>query len=226
MKITSKILRTLAWIVLIFVLFVSSWLLAALALPLFTVNSKPVPGNDVAIYIQTNGDHIDIIVPVKNCVKDWQTEIRYQNTNANDNSCKYLALGFGDKDFFINVNKWSRLTLCIAFRAISGQGIGALRTTFYSYITKSHGCREIRLSYAQYTQLVTFIDHSFAKDAKGHVVPIQNALYDTEASFYQASEKYSLFYTCNTWSNNALKACGQKACLWTAFDVGIFYHYR
>jgi len=35
-----------------------------------------------------------------------------------------------------------------------------------------------------------------------------------------------LFHTCNTWANNALKACGQKASLWTPFDTGIFYHYQ
>ncbi|PVD53231.1 hypothetical protein DC498_04965 [Terrimonas sp.] len=31
---------------------------------------------------------------------------------------------------------------------------------------------------------------------------------------------------CNIWANNALKACGQRASLWTALDGGIFYQYE
>ncbi|HXU27639.1 MAG TPA: DUF2459 domain-containing protein, partial [Bacteroidia bacterium] len=45
-------------------------------------------------------------------------------------------------------------------------------------------------------------------------------------SFYEAVGVYGLFYTCNTWANNGLKYCGQKACLWTPFEKGIFYQYR
>ena len=48
-------------------------------------------------------------------------------------------------------------------------------------------------------------------------------LYD---AFYDAKGKYSLFYTCNTWANCALKAANQKASLWTVYDKGIFCHYK
>jgi hypothetical protein len=34
-----------------------------------------------------------------------------------------------------------------------------------------------------------------------------------------------MFHTCNTWANNGLKSCGQKAALWTPFDSGIFGQY-
>ncbi|MFP3836064.1 DUF2459 domain-containing protein, partial [Chryseobacterium sp. SIMBA_028] len=45
-------------------------------------------------------------------------------------------------------------------------------------------------------------------------------------AFYDAKGTYSFFYTCNTWANNALKAAGQKAALWTPSDFGIFQHYK
>jgi hypothetical protein len=44
--------------------------------------------------------------------------------------------------------------------------------------------------------------------------------------FYNAKGRYSLFYTCNTWANQALKSANQKAALWTIFDFGIFQHYK
>ncbi|MCX6352889.1 MAG: DUF2459 domain-containing protein, partial [Bacteroidetes bacterium] len=39
-------------------------------------------------------------------------------------------------------------------------------------------------------------------------------------------ETSSLFYTCNTFTNQALKAGGLKACLWPPFDKGIFKKYE
>lgn len=50
-----------------------------------------------------------------------------------------------------------------------------------------------------------------------------NAVYGKTDAFYEAKGKYSLFKTCNTWTNNALKASEQRACVWTIFQSGIFY---
>ncbi len=78
----------------------------------------------------------------------------------------------------------------------------------------------------QYKGLVAYIDSSFRRDAKGNTLNIKtNANYNNQDAFYEAKRKYNLFYTCNTWANGALKACGQKAALWTVSDMGIFYHY-
>jgi hypothetical protein len=51
-------------------------------------------------------------------------------------------------------------------------------------------------------------------------------VYGDNDAFYEAIGSYNLFKTCNTWTNNALKSCGQKACFWTPFESGIFYQYK
>jgi uncharacterized protein (TIGR02117 family) len=227
LNIFRKIWRTIAWVALIFVTFASLWLLAALALPLFTINSKPVRGNDVAIYIQTNGDHTDIVVPVKNQIKDWATEISYQNTVSKDTTCNYIAIGWGDKGFYLNTPTWSQLKFSTAFKAAFWLSTSAVHATFCKNLQESIDCKKIMLSNAQYTSLVKYIDDTFKRTASNHPINIKTkANYDNEDAFYEAKGRYNLFYTCNTWANDALKACGQKACLWTAFDAGIFYHYR
>jgi uncharacterized protein (TIGR02117 family) len=227
LKTIKKILRAIAWIVLVFVTFVSSWLLAALALPLFTINRHPAPGNDVAIYIQTNGDHTDIIVPVKNQIKDWATELSYQNTISKDTTCNYVAIGWGDKGFYLNTPTWSQLKFSTAFRAAFWLSTSAVHATFCKAPHEDKDCKKLMLSNAQYTALVKYINDTFKRDAANNIINIKtNANYDKEDAFYEANGRYNLFCTCNTWANNALKAAGQKAALWTAFDVGIFYHYE
>jgi Protein of unknown function (DUF2459) len=71
------------------------------------------------------------------------------------------------------------------------------------------------------------VSSSFVIDKKGEYKKIiTTANYNSNDAFYDANGRYSLFYTCNTWANNALKSCGQKACWWTPFDSGIFNLYK
>ncbi|SDS85585.1 conserved hypothetical protein [Mucilaginibacter mallensis] len=223
----KKIARAIAWIILSFVLFISVYLLAVFVLSMIPVAKEPGTSNNVAIYILTNGDHTDVIVPVKNAVKDWSTEVRYQNTISRDTIAKYVALGWGDKGFYLNTPTWAQLKFSVAFRAAFALSTSAIHTTFCNVPQIGTDCKKIIISNNQYARLVAYVDSSFKRDAQGNIINIKtNANYDSHDAFYEAKGSYNLFYTCNTWANNALKACGQKACLWTPYDRGIFYHYR
>ncbi|HEX3383938.1 MAG TPA: TIGR02117 family protein [Mucilaginibacter sp.] len=223
----KKILRTVAWVILSTVLFISAWILAALAIPLITVNSHPVAGKDVTIFIQTNGDHTDVIVPIITSVKDWRNELSYQNTVSKGTAKKYVAVGWGDKGFYLNTPTWSQLKFSVAFKAAFALSTAAVHATFCDTPGVNNDCKPIMLKKEQYKKLVSYIDNTFKRNSVGHAINIETkANYDNEDAFYEAKRSYNLFYTCNTWANNALKSCGQKACLWTPTDMGIFYHYR
>ncbi len=83
------------------------------------------------------------------------------------------------------------------------------------------------ISRAQYARLIQYITNSFQKDAAGHFMHIvTTANYGTTDAFYEGVGRYSFARTCNTWANDGLKECGQKSCLWTIFDTGIFLKYE
>jgi uncharacterized protein (TIGR02117 family) len=85
----------------------------------------------------------------------------------------------------------------------------------------------IMISRNQYKKLAEFVENKFDKDENGNFVLIPtDAVYGNNDAFYDAKGKYSFLNTCNTWSNNALKAAEQKAALWTPSDYGIFLHYK
>lgn len=223
----KKIAKAIAWIILSFVLFVSVYLLGVFVLSIIPVAKEPGVSNDVAIYILTNGDHTDVIVPVKNAVKDWSNEIKYENTISRDTTAKYVALGWGDKGFYLNTPTWAQLKFSVAFKAAFALSTSAIHATFCNIPQTGVGCKQIMISNSQYARLVAYVDNSFKRDTQGRVINIKtSANYDSHDAFYEAKGSYNLFYTCNTWANNALKACGQKACLWTPYDRGIFYQYR
>lgn len=210
-----------------FIALILLYLLVEFVSARITVDKEADTKEELAIYILTNGVHTDIVVPAKTPQMDWTQEIPYRNTVANDSSLAYLAMGWGDKGFYLETPEWSDLKASVAFKAVFGLGTTAVHATYYKAMTEGERCRKIMISEAQYSRLIEYIRKTFRTDSSGHFERIvTNANYGRNDAFYEAFGSYSLFGTCNTWSNNALKACGQKACLWTAFDTGIFLKYK
>jgi len=207
------------------VCFVLVYVLATLVLSYIPVNTNPQKG-DIVVYVNSNSVHTDIIVPVKNEVKDWTGQILYNETKANDTLAKYVAFGWGDKGFYLNTPKWSDLKASTAFNAAFYMGISAMHTRFYKTVSQDDNCIKFTIKRQDYEKLVDYIEKSFEYDEKGEVIWIAHRSYGQYDAFYEGDGKYSLFYTCNTWTNNALKAANQKACLWTTYDKAILNKYK
>lgn len=207
--------------------FIGIYLLTALTLSSITVDAVPSDQSDVDIYILTNGVHTDIVVPARNKYTNWTNDIRYEHTNGKDSTTNWIAFGWGDKGFYLQTPTWADLKASVAFNAAFGFSTSAVHATHYKAVRESASCRKISISARQYAQLVTYINESFERDEEGKIQYIKTtANYGATDAFYEAKGSYSLFRTCNTWANNALKAAEQKACYWTAFDKPIFRKYE
>ena len=208
--------------------FLLLYVIAVLVLSRITVNGAEAANGqrDIAVYILTNGVHTDIVVPVKNEVRDWTKEVPFRQTRSKDSIMNYLAFGWGDKGFYLDTPEWSDLKAGTAFNAVFNLGSSAMHTTFYKKMTEGEDCKKIMLSKEDYRQLVAYIAGSFQRDANEKALWIQHRSYGKNDAFYEANGAYNLFYTCNTWANNALKAARLKASWWTVYDKGIFCHYN
>ncbi|ANE50514.1 TIGR02117 family protein [Flavisolibacter tropicus] len=228
--IAKRLLRFLKYIgiaVLSFVTFVLLYLLAAYVLSRISTEKEASSSNDVSIYILSNGVHTDLVMPLKTEIVDWSKEIQFAHTTGKDTVMQFVALGWGDKGFYLETPTWADLKFSTAFKAAFALSTSALHATFYKSMKEGKECVKIPISKDQYTRLVAYIQNSFDKDANGHYINIPTkAVYGANDAFYEAKGSYSLFQTCNTWANKGLKSCGQKAALWTPFDTGIFYHYN
>jgi uncharacterized protein (TIGR02117 family) len=214
-------------IIVVFIAVVLLYLLIAYCLSRITIDKEMNTKDELSIYILTNGVHTDIVVPTRNELMDWSNFIYFDNTMAADSTCTYLALGWGDKGFYLQTPTWSDLKASVAFKAAFALSSTVIHATYYSKMTESKTCKKILINRNQYKRLINYITGTFQKDAMGKFLFISTrANYGKYDAFYEANGSYSLFKTCNTWANNALKACGQKCCLWTAFDEGIFSKYE
>ncbi len=204
------------------------YIILGLALPLIPVSAKD-DGQEkvIPIYIYTNGVHTDIVMPVKNDLQDWSRKIPFDNIKSKKTDYNYIGVGWGDKGFYLDTPTWADLKFSTAVKAAFWMSESAMHCTYYRAMKEGDDCKMIMISRNQYKDLVKFVEDKFDRDQNGNFILIPtNAVYDDNDAFYDAKGTYSFLYTCNTWSNDALKAAGQKAALWTPTDFGIFRHYK
>lgn len=202
--------------------------LLAYLLPFIEISAKDDgEKKEIPIYIYTNGVHTDIVMPVKNDMQDWSMKIPFANTKSKRTDYNYIGVGWGDKGFYLDTPTWADLKFSTAFKAAFWLGESAMHCTYYKTMKEADDCKITMISRSQYKNLTKFVEDKFDKDQNGNFILIPtNAVYSDNDAFYDAQGKYSFLYTCNTWSNDALKAAGQKAAFWTPTDFGIFQHYK
>lgn len=210
-----------------FVVFIIVYVLAAVGLSRITVNAnQEIKKQEVTIYILSNGVHTDIVVPVRNNIYDWSQQIKFSDAKAKDSSATYLAMGWGDKGFYLNTPTWGDLKFSTAFKAATGLSTSAMHCTFYHSLKVNPKCKKISISEEDYKSLIGYIKGSFVMSGNTISKIDTKAVYGKNDVFYEANGSYNLFFTCNTWANNALKAAHQKAAFWTPYEEGIFMHYE
>jgi len=200
----------------------------AYVLSRITVEGKNEKNASIEIWLMKSGVHTDFVVPVKTKIKDWSQEFPYENTNAKDTTTPLIAIGWGDKNFYMNTPTWADLTFKTAISAMAGLGSSSIHATYYYYILSDRPVISLKLSENQYRKLVKYIEASLYRNKKNQAIFIQpriKAVMGENDAYYEAKNNYSVFTTCNSWINSGLKAANKKACLWTPFAGGIFYQY-
>lgn len=223
-KMAILILKALGILVGIIVMYVAlGYLLPFIEVPAKDDGQK----KEIPVYIYTNGVHTDIVMPVKNDLQDWGAKIPFANTKSGEIDYNFVGIGWGDKGFYLDTPTWADLKFSTAFKAAFWLSESAMHCTYYRTMKEGADCKMIMISRDQYKKLTAFVEKKFDRDEKGNFILIPTkAVYGNNDAFYDAQGTYSFLDTCNTWTNNALKAAGQKAALWTPTDYGIFIHYK
>lgn len=225
-NILGKIGRSIITLLAGILCFVLVYLLVGFLLSSITVEAEEPALDEVAVYILTNGVHTDFVVPTVTDQRNWFEVFDHLGKIGVEHVYPYLAIGWGDKGFYLNTPTWSDLTAATAIKAMIGASGTAIHATYYKQIKESETCKKIVLSREQYRQLLAYFDKSTLWDEDGKSIHIEtDAVYGDTDAFYEATSRYSIFKTCNSWANKGLKASGQRACLWTAFQEPIFDKY-
>lgn len=193
-----------------------------------TVERDPNAVRNVAIYLISNGVHTDIAMPMTHRVFDWRQLNPPHDTPIKPQAQpQYIAIGWGDRDFYINTPTWADLTFSTAFYAITGLGQSAIRVSHhFQEMKENENIVKIMISEHEYRQLVQQIQSHFKRHENGTVQRIRHNSGNNNETFYESHGRYHLFQTCNTWTNTQLKASGLPAVKWTPFAQPLIDHHR
>lgn len=203
------------------------YLIAAYTVPLITVNNDFRNGeNGIKLFVVSNGVHTDVVLPAKTPFKDWTLAFPKDSFDVKDSSYSYIAFGWGDKGFYLNTPNWSDLTFSTAFNAAFGLSETAIHVRYLKERKKENeNCVQVLIDTDSYVKLITYIEKSFQK--KGETfLKISHPGYGRFDRFFEAKGTYSLFYTCNVWTNFALKEINVRTALWSPFSGGLMHSLR
>jgi len=218
-KVEMKILKCLFQILLGIIAIPIGYLLISLILSSIPVNTDSEnPDDEYTIFLSTNGVHLDIILPLELMDAALLEDL---NKTATD---RYLAVGWGEENFYLNTPQWSDLSLETAFKAAFMDNTSLLHITRYTS-TNSHWIK-VKLSKTELYRLNRYILDTFQLDSDGNKSLLLDTGYTPQDDFYKARGSYSFHHTCNSWVNAGFRESGLKAALWTPFDFGLMGKYE
>jgi uncharacterized protein (TIGR02117 family) len=227
MRVIKKISVTILKSILIFVGIVLLFWIAEKILSNCLINkNQTTKSEQIPLYIKSNGVHTDLVFPKNSTIINWDTVFPIANNKLPNSSLSFIAIGWGDKGFYLNTPEWKDLKFSTAFNAMFGLSTTALHITYYANVDTNELTKLTYISASQYKDLIDYILKNTSIHNNQAILINTSAQYGNNDAFYEAEGTYSLFITCNTWTNNALKSAGLKACVWTAFDKGIINAYK
>lgn len=182
------------------------------------------PDQGVQLFVRTNGVHTWILMPKVNTIMDWRPyappeHLRDRRYGRGD----YIAVGYGNREFYLNTPTWGDLTLRSAFLAAFGGGPPLLHVEHDYRPRATDYTRPLRVTPDEYRRLARFIQARFRLDQQGRPIPVLGRGYNDWDMFYEANGGYSFVLTCNEWTGRALRAAGVRTGLWTPLALGVMW---
>jgi uncharacterized protein (TIGR02117 family) len=201
------------------------YFLAALLLGTIPANGGwEEPKEGVRIFLRTNGVHTWIVVPKVTPEMDWRPLVPGEHLrDPRWGGADHVALGYGNRTFYLETPTWGDLTMKNAFLAAFGQGRSLMHADHDHDPQPDEYTRPLTVSREQYRRLATRIRASFQLDEKGRTIPVLDRGYGGSDMFYEAVGPYTALYTCNAWTGEVLRHAGVKTGVWTPLSQSIMW---
>jgi uncharacterized protein (TIGR02117 family) len=182
------------------------------------------PAEGITIYVRSNGVHTWIVMPKVNAEMDWRPYAQPAHlADPRWGAADHVAIGYGNREFYLNSPTWGDLSVRTAALALFGSGPTLLHVEHVHAPRPEPMQRPIRITAEQYRRLTGYIQRRFRLDESGRPLPILGRGYGPSDMFYEANGGYSLVFTCNEWTGRALRHAGIRMGLWTPFEQSVMW---
>lgn len=175
------------------------------------------PSQGITVFVETNDVHTWIVMPLVTPEMDWRPLVPAAHIRVPALAGTFVAIGYGDRDFYLNTPEWKDLTFQRALAAAFGTGSSLVHVYHEPQPVADETYRPITLTPEQYRRLATYVAASFKRDHAGRTMPLIGRGYGSTDVFYEARGRYNLFHTCNEWAGEGLRQAGVRVGIWTPF---------
>ncbi|MCV0381927.1 MAG: DUF2459 domain-containing protein [Erythrobacter sp.] len=217
------------------------WVLGALAIPVALVLTtllagwigsaiprnagwrEPPDGDPAAVEIMvtTNGIHTELVLPADTTIKDWRTTFPViEAQQRGGQSPTHVAIGYGEKEVFLDTPTWADLDPSTALRIAWRGGDALLRVGYRARPAPDQWHRPLRLRREEYRNLVAHVEAAPPPLNRGEVRRTYREGPPGQ-TYYEAAGRYTLAHSSNQWTADTLAAAGVTIGLWTPFSGGV-----
>ena len=186
----------------------------------------PPEDDCVRIFVRSNDVHTDLVLPVV-CDEpdiDWRRSFPLPDFWGNVESPKYVAVGWGNRDFYLNTPTWAQFRVGSACNALFLPSETVLHVEYLDETLPGQYMQPVLLTRSQYEQLAAFVESSIGETrASGAAQLASDVSYGRRDRFYSAAGRYHCFNTCNQWTGRGLKRAGVPTGIWTPLKPQVLY---
>lgn len=198
------------------------YLLAALVGGLIPANASWREAQQgVTIFVRTNGVHTWIMVPASAAGVNWRPLAPAEHIKDPRYAGNYLAIGYGNREFYLNTPTWWDLSPRTALAATFGRGPSLVHVEHEHNPKADEYQRPLVLKVSEYHKLARHLRASFDLDPQGRPQPLIGRGFGPADVFYEAQGPYNGYRTCNEWTGEALRAAGVRMGVWTPLSESI-----
>ncbi len=182
-------------------------------------NSWRQPAQGIDIFVETNGVHVSLIVPISTSGENFSDIIRSDHLGNRDSYGTHVMIGWGHGNVYRNARTWDDVRSGDVASAI----VGSDNTTLHIYHIIDPKVlphrKLLRVTPKQYRSIVRQIRATFRLNKRGESVAYPG--YAADNLFYDSGGHYSAVNTCNNWTGDILRKAGVRIGIWTPLPGGV-----
>ena len=179
------------------------------------------PDEGIPIFVETNGVHVSLILPMSAAGEDLSDLIRPEHLTNRGLYGTHAMIGWGHGPVYRNAKTWADVKSGDIGSAIIGSDDTVMHI-YHRIDPQPNAIRKrVQVSEAQYRKIVADVRAAFnlTEDGQSKALPA----YGTNNLFYESVGRYSAFNTCNEWTGSLLRRAGVKVGIWTPMPGGVMH---
>ncbi|MGL5837140.1 MAG: DUF2459 domain-containing protein [Sphingorhabdus sp.] len=201
-------------------LLIGFYFIAALAGSIIPANPDwREPKDGIPIFVETNGVHVSLIVPMAAAGEDLSDLIRPEHLANRDLYGTHAMIGWGHGRVYRNARTWADVRSGDVASAIFGSDFTTLHIYHLIDPQPTRIRKRFHVSQAQFRRIIGEIRATFRLDENGR--SIAHPAYGADNLFYDSYGHYSAIMTCNEWSGGILRRAGVRMGIWTPLPGGV-----